>query len=327
MSRRLMQLGLLLTGIIIPAAGFSQPVPSPFPVPAPVAGAPFPESANAKTYATLPSAAATENICEQADGSIFVTLIDDKKLLKVATDGKVSEFASVPTAANMLGVGCGESEVALVVFNKTFRGAPNPSGQGNLPANFSDNDAHVMIYDLSGKLKADIPTEKGMGFNGFAYGGQGMYYAGDSGSGTIYRVDGATKKIEVWFRDAKYGPNAGNAIGINGVRVKNNWVYFAGASQNGIYKIQMGPDGKAQGAPQIVEQGIRADDFDVGNDGSVYFPAGTILFRALPTGQVTVMADPIQGGPSAVVTRDGKWVAWPTRGGTAPQRVVRVPIP
>ena len=73
---------------------------------------------------------------------------------------------------------------------------------------------------------------------------------------------------------------------------------------------------------------MAVDDFAVGSDGSVYFPAATTLYKAAAdTGMLTKIADPIPGGPSAVVSRDGKYVYWSTRGGQANQRLVRVAIP
>ena len=64
-----------------------------------------------KTFANLGTVEGSENICQAADGSLFVTLINVSKLMKVDPAGKVSEFARVPNAANMLGVGCGDNEI------------------------------------------------------------------------------------------------------------------------------------------------------------------------------------------------------------------------
>ena len=52
------------------------------------------------------------------------------------------------------------------------------------------------------------------------------------------------------------------------------------APKRGLYKIQIGADGKPMGSPVKIEDTIAADDFAVANDGSVYIPAGTTLYKA-----------------------------------------------
>ena len=88
-----------------------------------------------KTFADLKTVEGSENICQAADGSMFVTLINVSKLLKVSADGKtVTEFAA-PKAANMLGVGCGsDPEVVAITFGKTFRGTAAVAATATTPA-------------------------------------------------------------------------------------------------------------------------------------------------------------------------------------------------
>ncbi len=73
--------------------------------------------------------------------------------------------------------------------------------------------------------------------------------------------------------------------------------------------------------------GRSADDLAVTANGDVYFPVGMILYKAAAAGgQPAKAADPVQGGPSATVTRDGKSILWPTRGGTDKQRILQLPL-
>jgi hypothetical protein len=300
-----------------------------------VPAAPAPLDQKVKVFATLPTPDATENICQQADGSLYVSVIDQKKILKITPDGKVSEFASAPMMMHVLGLGCGDNEVAALFYGKTFRGTPAVAATATTPAvpagplHFDNTDTHIYVYDLSGKMTADIAAQKGDGFNGFAYSGTpGLYYAGNSSNGSISTVDTKAKKIATWWSDPSFGPAGTSAIGINGVRVRNGWVYMSAPTKKGLWKVQIGADGKPMGNPVKIEDAVNADDFDVAANGEVYFPAGTILYRAPASGGDPVkVADPIQGGPSLVVARDGKSVFWPTRGGTANQRVLQVATP
>src|SRR5260221_396586 len=52
-----------------------------------------------ETVATLPSAGATENICQGADGAVYVTAIDEKVVWKICPGGQVEKFATLPAVA------------------------------------------------------------------------------------------------------------------------------------------------------------------------------------------------------------------------------------
>jgi hypothetical protein len=300
-----------------------------------------------KTFANLGTVEGSENICQAADGSLFVTLINVSKLMKVDPAGKVSEFASVPNAANMLGVGCGDNEIVAITFGKTFRGTPAVPATATAPAvparpnNFDDNDVHAWVYDLSGKVVSDVPIPKGMGLNGFAYGGKpGIYYGGNSGRPEIDLINTRTKTATVWYDAKEYSgpppvPPAGRPIAINGLRVANGWVYFRGIKPSsnpavpGIYRIQIGADGKPTGTPKTIQEGLATDDFGVAADGSVILPSGRTIYKITTDGVQTKIADPAVGGPSLIVSKDGKTAYWPTRvaGTTTEQRVLTVAIP
>ena len=82
----------------------------------------------------------------------------------------------------------------------------------------------------------------------------------------------------------------------------------------GIYRIQVGPDGKPMGTPQTIQEGLATDDFDVAPDGSVILPERHDALQGHGTAGVqTKLADPVVGGPSLVVSKDGKTAYWPTR--------------
>jgi len=351
---------LLVGASAFATAAFAQAPAAPPAAGAPAAGAPAAGAAPAapaitfdnmdmkiKTYSNLGTVEATENICQAADGSLFVSLINVSKVMKVDPAGKATEFASVPGTANLLGVGCGsDPEVAAVVFGKTFRGTPAVPATATAPAvpagpnNFADNDVHVHVYDLSGKETADIPLPKGMGLNGWAAGGNNLYYGGNSGKPEIDVVNTKTKMATLWYDAKDYAgpppvPPAGPPIAVNGVKVIPGWVYFRGIKPGsnpavpGIYRIAIGADGKPMGTPQTIQEGLATDDFGVAPDGSVILPSGTTIYKITAAGMQTKIADPAVGGPSLVVSKDGKTAYWPTRvAGTATmQRVLSVAIP
>src|SRR4051812_15570650 len=246
---------LALVGVsAFATAAFAQAPAAPPAAGAPAAGAPAAGAAPAapaapavtfenmdpkiKTVANLGTVEGSENICQAADGSLFVTLINVSKLMKVDPAGKATEFASVPNTANMLGVGCGsDPEVVAITFGKTFRGTPAVPATATAPAvpagpnNFADNDVHAWVYDLSGKLQADIPIPKGMGLNGFAAAGGQLYYGGNSGKPEIDLLNTKTKTATVWYDAKDYAgpppvPPAGPPLPLNRVQGIPPWRYL-----------------------------------------------------------------------------------------------------
>jgi hypothetical protein len=61
----------------------------------------------------------------------------------------------------------------------------------------------------------------------------------------------------------------------------------------------------------------------------VILPSGRTIYKITTDGVQTKIADPAVGGPSLIVSKDGKTAYWPTRvaGTTTEQRVLTVAIP
>ena len=293
-----------------------------------------PSASNGKieTIATLPSAAPTENLCQAPDGSIYITGIDDKVVWKVAPDGRVDKFATVPSVAAVVGIATAGDGFVIATFGKPFRrpapAAAQPPG-GAAPAqviDFSDVGTAVLVLDRSGTVTATIPGQKGNAFNGIAPAGGGSYLIADSNASTVWRFDLGAKRLEPWIQDEVLAPTAQVPIGANGIKVHDGWVYVTVTSRNAIYRVQMGADGRPTGPLVKFAEGFRPDDFDVAQDGSLYASSGMIMYKVSSTGEVSKFLENVPGGAATLVSRDGKWLYWPTRGGTAPQRLLRTTI-
>lgn len=291
-----------------------------------------------ETFATLPSAGATENIGQAADGSIYITGMDDKVLWKVTPAGQVEKFADVPGVAAVLGVAPADNGVVATAFLRPFR-RPAPAaaqapaaGAAGAPAapalqiDFSDVGTEILVFDKSGKVTATIPGQKGQAFNGITSAGNGKFLIADSNAGTIWQVDPAKQQIDPWIKDDVLAPSGTVPIGANGVKAQGGWVYVSVTGRGAIYRVQMDSNGRPQGTLKMFAEGFRPDDFDVAKDGSLYSSSGTTMYKVSPDGQVTKLLENVPGGPATLVSRDGRWVYWPTRGGAAPQRLLRTAI-
>ena len=270
-----------------------------------------------EAIASLPSSANTENIAQGADGSFYVTGLPDRVLYKISPNGRVESFYTAPSLSAFVGVATNKDEIVLGVFQRPYL-RPNSGQAGGPPQlDVSNVGSQVLILDSKGKLKATINGQDGQFFNGIAYAANGSYLITDTAGTTILRFDPAAKKIEPWFKDDLLARQ-------NGIKVHNGWVYVACIDK--LYRIQMDSNGKPKGGPMLFAQGVRTDDFSIAPDGSLYISSGMTMMKVSPTGEVTKFLDNVPNGASTWVTKDGKWLYWPTRGGDAPQRLLRVAL-
>ena len=276
-----------------------------------------PANNKVETVAMLPSSANTENIAQGADGSFYVTGLPDRVLYKITPNGRVENIYTAPSLSAFVGVATNKDEIVLGVFQRPYL-RPNSGQAGGPPQlDMSNVGSQILILDSKGKLKATINGQDGQFFNGIAYAGNGSYLITDTAGTTILRLDPAAKKIEPWVKDDLLARQ-------NGIKVHRGWVYVACTDK--LYRIQMDSNGKPKGGPMLFAQGVRTDDFSIAPDGSLYTSSGMTMFKVSPTGEVTKFLDNVPNGASTWVTKDGKWLYWPTRGGDAPQRLLRVAL-
>lgn len=287
-----------------------------------------------ETVGTIPSSGYTEGLCQTADGTVYVTGIDEQVFWKVRPNGTVEKFAS-PPAHIMVPLVTKSGFIATARQGASPR-TPLPGGAGVEPGNAVHIDftvdvgTEILVIDKAGKITDTIPGPKGAYFNGIAYAGHGFYVIADSGSPVIWRLDLARKQIQPWLRDDQLSAPADarpNNIAGNGIKVHNGWVYVGVTSRNAIYRVQMDSKGRPKGALTMFAKGFRPDDFDISKDGTIYLPVGGSMLKISPTGDVTTFIENTGLSAAARISPDGKWLYWPTRGGTQPQRLLRVAIP
>jgi sugar lactone lactonase YvrE len=281
-----------------------------------------------ETFATIPSAAATENICQGEDGAFYVTGSEDRVVWRIDSAGKVSKFAGIPSMNLILGVASYDGGLVLTAFRNPVRRPPPqaspPGARGGL--DLSDAGPTIVVLDKSGNVTSQISGEKGAAFNGLAKAGEGWFLAADANGASIWRVDPGQNKITLWLKDSHLAPTATSPLGANGIKVHNDWVYVSVTGTEMIYRVQIGPDQKPKGELALFAKGFRPDDFDITTDGTMYAPTADSMEKVSPTGDVSLFLGGVGNPPSALVDKSGGWLYWPTRGGKDPQRLVRVPI-
>lgn len=128
---------------------------------------------------------------------------------------------------------------------------------------FSKQPAHV-------RLTAHFP--KAMLLNGMATlnAATGLLLIGDAGAGVVYRLNVNTGATAVVIDDPTMKPPAGAPVGIDGVQIRNNVLYFTNAPIGNFVRIPLRADGTAAGPAVIQAQNIEADDFTFDTAGNAY---------------------------------------------------------
>ncbi|OIW28641.1 hypothetical protein CONLIGDRAFT_389394 [Coniochaeta ligniaria NRRL 30616] len=123
----------------------------------------------------------------------------------------------------------------------------------------------------------------------------------DSALGVVWRLDTLTGRFNkaLDFLDMKVVPGSPLAIGINGIRISNDTLYFTNSFERTIYRVKIDKTGGvAMGAAMEkfvqIKEAIFLDDFAIGSDGVIWAVENVAnrLFAVRPDGSYEV----VEGG-------------------------------
>ncbi|OTA90722.1 hypothetical protein M434DRAFT_33391 [Hypoxylon sp. CO27-5] len=220
---------------------------------------------------------------------------------------------------------------------------------GGLHTSFAFEKGSMRVYIVSLKLGSvvdSIPVPDAATMNGMAalphY--PNLLVSADSISGRILSIDTRTHKVGVVMEDAALGPGAHNSssrvppIGINGLRVRGNYIYFTNSSQGTFMRVRIDQRGSPIGEPKLLARSPDIlqiyDDFTFDDEGNAYVAVhSTEVFKITPDGMQTVLAGGGSGsllkeptsvalandGKSIYVSTGGNFRATPREGGQVVQ--------
>jgi len=202
-----------------------------------------------------------ENIAVRSNGKILVTMttppeiweIDPSMPLKSNSSKLVHHFDGVEQATGIAEVG---PDVFMVVGG-------NSIWRVNLNKNDTNRICEVVNVTesrlLNGMATLDART--------------GTILVVDSQLGLIWRVNTKTLDYEVVLQDDTMAPSdeLGLPLGINGVRVWRNYVYYNNSPRRLLCRVRVDrATGRAVSPYEVISQGVLSDDFAVALDGTAY---------------------------------------------------------
>ncbi|KAJ5317500.1 hypothetical protein PENANT_c036G02427 [Penicillium antarcticum] len=269
---------------------------------------------------------AIENSALRPNGHLLLTTFNNGSLytLNPSTPNPEAKLVTaLPGATAICGITAIDTDKFVIVGG--VRGSYHYDNETLYTIDFSDDAARPVV-----DIVAYIPDAEML--NGMASLPTRPYIVlvADSRLGSLFRVDTITGLSEVVFANSALAApsNASMPIGINGLKIVGEYVYFTNSALNIFAKIPVSDDGMRFGRVQIIARldaitsGSDWDDFFIDADGNAYIAQPTnALARVTPAGTVSVFAGGGDSldlvGPTSVQIAAGGRVAYvTTRGGT-----------
>lgn len=233
-----------------------------------------------------------ENIRSMSNGSLLVTILGQAEVHIIdpfdtpVTSSLIHNFSC---ANSVLGI----TEIvpntfAVAVGNYTNENGAQIGSFSIWKINLANgNSTHVSKI-------ASIPRS-GL-INGITTVNSNTLLLADSTLGQLLKLDIRSGKSKVVLEDKTIKPVEGAAIkiGINGVRVKNGYLYYTNIFLNSVFRVKIDAwTGVPTSRPETVSSEIPTpDDLDVADDGTVFVPGSlsNTVFRLQGDGEVTPLA-------------------------------------
>jgi sugar lactone lactonase YvrE len=272
----------------------------------------------AQTIAEYPAQTFLENLAVNARGDIFITSLEDGKILRVTAKGVKSEFATIA------------GKIAGLAFDRNENLIVSGWAEGKTPS--------VFIVDKAGKLVSTTPIDGAMFLNGITWLRGDTFLIADSYKGAIWAFDAKAQRAAIWLADASLArSNEKNPFpAVNGLKVFRNTLYATNTERQTLLRIPISADGKA-GQPAVFVEKMNGDDFALDVRGNLYVTTHVFnnVVKITPQGKMTIIAELAQGlaGCTAlafnrealyVVTNGG--MTLPPAGGVQSAKVVRLSV-
>ena len=257
----------------------------------------------------FPPGISLKNIAVRRNGQILTTVLSAPKIYQVDPSKKRQPILLYTFPASLVaGIAELQPDVFYVATDNTTAANPFAGVPGSLA--IWKVDLRRFSFSL-GKKSAEVTKivtiPQAQVLNGLAVldHRKGLLVIADPLLGRIWRVNVYTKEIKIFTDDplARAGPNAVPPIGVNGIKVRHEAVYWSNSLRNIIARINVDSDGTAQGPAVVVATGSRGiDDFAIGPNGAFFAAepiASDLAYAPAVGGELQVIAN-ITLSPTAV---------------------------
>lgn len=117
----------------------------------------------------------------------------------------------------------------------------------------------------------------------------------DSSQGLVWRVDTVTGAQEIVIQNSAFAAsNPMIKIGVDGIHIRENYLYFTNLGNGTLARIPINAQGAATGPIEKIAQLLGVDDFALAADGTAYAVGFNTLYRVTSNKTVTTLAGGIE---------------------------------
>ncbi|CZR67027.1 uncharacterized protein PAC_16926 [Phialocephala subalpina] len=245
-----------------------------------------------------------ENLAVRSNGQLLVTRLDSSllELLDPTSSSPpvlVHNFTSI--YAGCLGITETSKDVFYVVAQAPFDGNfVKTSGSSSIfKVDLTASGDNVTANALVTKV-TDIPEADFLNGMTTLNAAAGLVLVADSYNGWVYRLDVNTGNYSVVIDDPKmkYLPGSLTNLGINGIKIRDGYLYWTNTGSPDFSRIQINSLGEPLGNSTVVATVHNADDFVFAEDGVAWVAQNQIeSLSVVENGTTTLVA----GNPNSTV--------------------------
>lgn len=234
-----------------------------------------------------------ENLAIRQNGHILVTVLTAPEVWQVDpfhTDSPATLIYRFPGVIGLLGIVELQQDVFYTISgNFTVATTESTSGSYSIwKIDMRSNGGHTIVSKL-----VDIP--EGVLLNGMAVLNEkkGLVVVGDAGAGVVFTLDVGTGRYSKTMGDPTMKPTSSFPIGINGIKIRGRYLYYATTAQELFSRILINSDdGTAAGPVEGIAKNVFGDDFSLDESGNAYVGENVkdVVAKITPEGVVTVVA-------------------------------------
>lgn len=267
------------------------------------------------TLQVVPDTETLENLALRSNGDVLATSVASPKLYGLSSQGDhpAIPVAEIPSITGLLGIAELERDVFYVV-GSNLTATENSNGVWRVDMrNFQTSQNGTVVQPASTSLVARIPSALQLnGMARLAPNDTTNLLISDSARGNVIRLNVDTKVVDTVIQEPEMAPlAAGLEIGVNGIRIRDDKLYFVSLDQELFARVPISPaSGATVGPVETLASNITfGDDFAMSRDGDCAYvatngPQEIIGVDLLHGGKTVAASSPLLGSASSVAVQE-----------------------
>jgi hypothetical protein len=227
-----------------------------------------------------------ENFALRPNGQILITLITTPEiyLWDPLSPSEVQHITTLPSYISLLGIASPVPDVFYFVAGNWT------SGPGTVPGSYAIWKLDMRPSTPQTSKILDIPEANFLNGLEILSPADGTLLVADSGLGLVWKINVFTRSYSVFIDvpEMKIAANSSLQLGINGIHIFQNYLYFTSMTQELFCRLSLSPTSNSTHGPvEILATGIFGDDFTIDRFGNAWITQDPMDLITLVIGEGT----------------------------------------